>query len=45
MCEVYVIKMISSSHLSDLWLVLSTGLGGGIGCIGAILISNKFGRK
>lgn len=45
LCEVYVIQMIATSDLSKTLLVLSTGLGGTVGCFGAMLISNKFGRK
>lgn len=44
LCEVYVIQMIATSDLSKVWLVLSTGLGGTVGCFGAMYISNKFGR-
>jgi len=45
LCEVYVIQMIAASDLSKVWLVISTGLGGSIGCMGAMFISNKFGRN
>ena len=45
LCEVYVIQMIATSDLSKTWLVLSTGLGGTVGCFGAMYISNKFGGK
>lgn len=45
LCEVYVIQMIATSNLSKMWLVLSAGTGGAIGCIGAMWISNKFGRN
>jgi len=37
--------MIATSDLSKIWLVLSTGLGGTVGCFGAMYISNKFGGK
>tara|TARA_R100000541_G_C1897352_1_gene84157 strand:- start:131336 stop:131599 length:264 start_codon:yes stop_codon:yes gene_type:complete len=45
LCEVFVIQMIATSDLSKMWLVLSTGLGGTIGCFGAMYISNKWGKK
>ena len=45
LCEVFVIQMIATSDLSKMWLVLSTGFGGTIGCFGAMYISNKWGKK
>lgn len=44
-CEVYVISLIADSHLPKLGLIVAAGVGGTVGCFGAIWISQKFGGK
>lgn len=39
--EVYVVSSVAK-HGVELWLVLALGLGGGTGCLAAMLLHNKF---
>lgn len=39
--EVYVVAMIAKEGFTA-WLVLALGLGGGIGCLAAMLLHKKF---
>ena len=39
--EVYVVASIAK-HGVDLWLVLALGLGGGTGCLAAMLLHNRY---
>jgi len=45
LCEVYVIHMIATSDLDKVWLVLSTGTGGAIGCFVAMWVSRIFKKE
>jgi|GEM_PF-3569470 len=39
--EVYVVASVAK-HGVELWLVLALGLGGGTGCLAAMLLHNRF---